>query len=456
MEITNFVNDKIVSIENFEFETSIGKHDSCEFLALIREKDIGNFQNLLNKTCGLRYNNFSWNGIVTESEIIRYVEGVYVRVHIAGLTILHDKICHNRIFQQPKKTVYDIFGALNLNNASIDGSMKKAEVQNIQIQKNETDFNFLKRLADLLDTNFFALSQDVLKFVVGNFISDTPKNIDKNKAKIWRQVENETGCFIVISTEEDLNVGDQIIFDGKNYILERKRIVKETSNFIQYYYIKELKENNATSPISESILSAKVVENNDPEKLGRIQVEFLPPFEDVLTNERIWIQMSSNYSSDENGLIFIPNIGDEVFVHLKNGIGSYFNAIRDKKIAAPFDTPDKKYLIWGKNQYLEFSDEALKIQNENSVIRIEKDKIEISVDKKNKIKIDKSAIIFSVSDSQVKLEAEKILSAVKNTAVELSDELKIKSGNISVKSSAKTEISARSVQIDGKGGVNIN
>ena len=78
------------------------------------------------------------------------------------------------------------------------------------------------------------------------------------------------------------------------------------------------------------------------------------------------------------------------------------------------------------------------------------------MDKKNKIKIDKSAIIFSVSDSQVKLEAEKILAAVKNTAVELSDELKIKSGNISVKSSAKTEISARSVQIDGKGGVNIN
>lgn len=402
MEIKNLSSDKFVCIEHFEFQSAIGCHDCCDIAAVIREKDAGNFKGLLNKTVSLKDKNFDWTGIVTESELMSRVEGMYIRVRLNGLTVKHDKDVRNRIFQQPEKTFNDIFGAMKLEGATLIGEGKNTKAPGIQIQDGETDFEFLKRLAAALGLRLFAESKGALKFIAGEFISNAQKNLNSNKIKIWSQTESADGNRLVLSTDENLNVGEKISVGGKTFIVEQKRIVNESTRFVQYCRLKECKKIAAAPSTVEKILSATVAKNDDPNKSGRVQVDFLAPFNDVLKSDRAWIEMSNDFSSNDKGLIFIPNVGDDVSVCVRNGVGSYTSTRRDKKIGAPFDSPDKKYLIWGKNQFIELNDDAFIIKNNDSMITVGKDKIEIAVGSKNKIAVDKNAITMSGGSVKIK------------------------------------------------------
>lgn len=439
MEIKNLSSDKFVSIERFEFQSAIGNHDRCEIVAVINEKDAGNFKGLLNKTVGLKDKDFDWTGIVTESELMSRVDGIYVRVRLDGLTVKHDKDFRNRIFQQPKKTVDDIFGAMKLKGVALIGDGKNKEVPGIIIQDGETDFAFLKRLTAALGLKLFAESKGTLKFTAGEFLSNAQKNLNSNKIKIWSQTECANGNRLVLSTDENLNVGEKISVGGKTFIVEKKRIVNESTRFVQYCHLKEIKKSDAKPSTVEKILSATVVENNDPDKRGRIRVDFLQPFEDALKDDRAWIAMSNDFSSEGKGFIFIPNSGDTVSVCVRDGEGIYISARRDKTIGAPFDTPDKKYLILGDKQFIEFNDDAFIIRNNDATITVGKEKVEIAVGD-NKFAVDKNRIV----------------SEVKKTAVELTDAVKVKSGEIKIEGRSALEMSAGSVKIKGRGGVDIN
>lgn len=72
-------------------------------------------------------------------------------------------------------------------------------------------------------------------------------------------------------------------------------------------------------PVCES-QRARVVDNNDPEQLGRIRVQFLWQ---ELQGDRIspWIRITQPHGGDDKGFYFIPEIGEEVMVAFENGNG---------------------------------------------------------------------------------------------------------------------------------------
>lgn len=84
--------------------------------------------------------------------------------------------------------------------------------------------------------------------------------------------------------------------------------------------------------MNTGIFKARVQQNNDPEKRGRIRVEY-PWFQDDsadLASE--WADVCSSYASKDAGLWILPEVGDEVFVYLENGnldhpvvLGSVYN-----------------------------------------------------------------------------------------------------------------------------------
>ncbi len=64
---------------------------------------------------------------------------------------------------------------------------------------------------------------------------------------------------------------------------------------------------------------AIVRENADPEKLGRIQVEY-PWFQgDSSERPSEWVEVCLPYASQNAGFWFLPEKGDEVLVYLENG-----------------------------------------------------------------------------------------------------------------------------------------
>lgn len=92
---------------------------------------------------------------------------------------------------------------------------------------------------------------------------------------------------------------------------------------------------------------AVVMENEDPETLGRIRVQFdwqKKQDESMMTP---WLRIAQPYGGKDKGFSFIPEIGEEVIVGFENDngerpyiAGAYFNGI---------DAPDPKWLP-GKNE----------------------------------------------------------------------------------------------------------
>lgn len=66
---------------------------------------------------------------------------------------------------------------------------------------------------------------------------------------------------------------------------------------------------------------ARVVDNNDPEHLGRIRVQFL--WQELTTPERYtpWLRITQPHGGDDKGFYFIPEVGEEVMVAFENGNG---------------------------------------------------------------------------------------------------------------------------------------
>jgi len=67
-----------------------------------------------------------------------------------------------------------------------------------------------------------------------------------------------------------------------------------------------------------AVQRAKVMDNNDPEKLGRIRVQFLwqeAQNPDLMTP---WIRIAQPHGGDDKGFYFIPEIDEEVMVDFEN------------------------------------------------------------------------------------------------------------------------------------------
>ena len=76
--------------------------------------------------------------------------------------------------------------------------------------------------------------------------------------------------------------------------------------------------NNDMVPVVET-QRAKVIDNKDPEQLGRIRVQFLwqeQQYESMMTP---WIRIAQPHGGDNKGFYFIPEIDEEVMVGFENG-----------------------------------------------------------------------------------------------------------------------------------------
>lgn len=72
-------------------------------------------------------------------------------------------------------------------------------------------------------------------------------------------------------------------------------------------------------PLCES-QRARVVDNNDPEHLGRIRVQFL--WQELQGNcASPWLRITQPHGGDDKGVYLIPEVGEEVMVAFENGNG---------------------------------------------------------------------------------------------------------------------------------------
>lgn len=180
---------------------------------------------------------------------------------------------------------------------------------------------------------------------------------------------------------------------------------------------------------------AVVMENEDPETLGRIRVQFdwqKKQDESMMTP---WLRIAQPYGGKDKGFSFIPEIGEEVIVGFENDngerpyiIGSYYNGV---------DSPDELWLP-GENEV-----KAIRTKNGHTIEFHDKGKggfIHIYDNKKNNY-----SLTFSTDGKKIKLQASGNIELQAGSDITLTagKEVKIKAGtnmDVSVGSKMHTTV----------------
>lgn len=214
-------------------------------------------------------------------------------------------------------------------------------------------------------------------------------------------------------------------------------------------------EQQQTSTRSPAIVTAKVTDNCDPDKLGRIKVKY--EWRDS-NDESDWIRIMTPMAGNQMGVYFLPEVDDEVVVAFQNGdinapivLGSLWS----KNIAPPDDNASQKNDIRmiqsrsGHKIILDDKDGDEKItvidKSENSSIIIDsKNKlITITSEKDMKLVADDGKLSISAKEIEVKsTEATKMESGSDFSITASSGKVAIESNELSMKASSQATVEA--------------
>jgi uncharacterized protein involved in type VI secretion and phage assembly len=191
---------------------------------------------------------------------------------------------------------------------------------------------------------------------------------------------------------------------------------------------------------------AKVMDNNDPETLGRIRVQFI--WQEHENTQSPWIRIVSPHAGKEKGFYFIPEIGEEVMVAFEGGnaekpyvIGSMYHGKAKPDSKWVNDKDDIKAIRTRSGHTIEFIDtdgkEELKIYDNNKdnyVITLASHSSKITIESKGDLEME--------AKGDIKIKAQ-------NIKMESGQDLNFKAVSVKNEASGQMEIKASSMKIDG-------
>lgn len=204
---------------------------------------------------------------------------------------------------------------------------------------------------------------------------------------------------------------------------------------------------------------AKVVENKDEQKLGRIRVQF--PWQEIQSKEMKtpWLRIAVPYAGASKGHQFVPEIGEEVMVgfEMNNAerpyiIGSFYNGGNGK--------PDDKWAVSKEEDSTTNNIKAIRTRNGHTILFNDKGDaglLEIYDNKNNTYHItlsadDKKITIYSAGNVEVIADNDINVNAGNNIAVNAEGDITVNAkgdigmnadGNIGIKSKGNISMEAK-------------
>ena len=196
---------------------------------------------------------------------------------------------------------------------------------------------------------------------------------------------------------------------------------------------------------------AKVVENKDEQKLGRIRVQF--PWQEIQSKEMKtpWLRIAVPYAGASKGYQFVPEIGEEVMVgfEMNNAerpyiIGSFYNGGNGK--------PDENWAVSKEEDGTTNNIKAIRTRNGHTILFNDKGDaglLEIYDNKNNTYHItlsadDKKITIYSAGNVEVVAKNNINVSAEGNIDVVAKGDIGVNAdGNIGIKSKGNISMEAK-------------
>lgn len=185
---------------------------------------------------------------------------------------------------------------------------------------------------------------------------------------------------------------------------------------------------------------AKVVDNKDEKKMGRIRVQFPWQEQQDSSMKTPWLRLSVPYSGTDKGHLFVPEIGEEVIVgfEMDNAerpyiIGSLYNGGEGK--------PDEKWASINEENGTTNNIKAIRTRNGHTILindRGEAGILEIYDNKNNTYQItlsadDKKITIYSAGDIEINADGSITMNAKENVLVNANKEVSIQASKVKVR-----------------------
>ena len=200
---------------------------------------------------------------------------------------------------------------------------------------------------------------------------------------------------------------------------------------------------------------AKVVDNKDEQKLGRVRVQF--PWQEIISKDMKtpWLRIAVPYAGQSKGQQFVPEIGEEVMVgfEMNNAerpyiIGAFYNGGTGK--------PDEAWAVSQEKDGTSNNIKAIRTRNGHTILFNDKGEaglIEIYDNKNNVYHItlsadDKKITIYSAGEVEVVADTDINIVAKGDIGISADGNVGIKSkGNISMDANKEISIQASKVKV---------
>jgi phage protein D/phage baseplate assembly protein gpV len=222
-------------------------------------------------------------------------------------------------------------------------------------------------------------------------------------------------------------------WDGK-YVLTATRHVYDHDGYRTEFHVSGRQERSLLGLVSKGVGGAQagaggarvygvvvalVTNNNDPEGLGRVRLKFPWLADDF---ESWWARVPQPGAGKDRGLLFLPEVGDEVLVAFQSGdirlpyvIGQLYNGEDKPSVGGHLDATDgkvKRRSIRSRDAHrIELSDDPSKAGVEISTgddgyrISLDQTGTTITVSSKGDVRIEGSRSVAVTAGADLKLEA---------------------------------------------------
>lgn len=356
-----------------------------------------------------------FRGMVVNA-FMRHINDVYeLQIEAADASILLDIVKKKRSFQDTSKSYINI---MKIVMEEYDGKLAALSYEELNpsapiIQYEETDWEFLKRMASHLGTYIQpdAKSQKANIYVgshVGHYYENTNFNyqIEKNlmeHLQIRENSENYTETepvTIVIETDINYDLGDKIKYQGKQFtIVEKTAEMKQNVLLFTYklqsgslQQAKYYNDNIAGASIEGTVISVdgdkvKLHFNIDDDKEESNAYSYLFAVPYTANGNTGWFFMPT---PGEHAFLYIPSKDErKAYITKMNPLDETANGIRNNPATRYLGTPENKLLLMKEDELLisgEKNEFYIRMRDDNGISVISQKDIHIKTGKKIKIK----------------------------------------------------------------------
>lgn len=314
-------------------------------------------------------------GVVTDFCVETANDQKKMTLELKTGTFYMDLSKHFRAFQDSSVTFREIFDQITktYHDSGIIKNLPLTDrIETLVLQYNETDWEFLKRLASNYHSFLVpSLNTDGVKYFIGLPKGNKYELSEITKCKIKKQMSS--GLEYCIESRESYQVGDKLELNGSRYSIYRVVSKYERGEMMHTCYLKQKEEISTMHIFEESRIGCSFLAEVTGVKEDKVQIHILDD-ENKEQNNDLWYQYSTVYSTpDGTGWYCMPEIGDIVRLHIPSSQESeayVISAVHLTTDSTDRKNPEHKILKNKYNKEVRFTPDSIVLTN-NQGTRIE-------------------------------------------------------------------------------------